>query len=106
MKFSERYGYIPSRVIIREQITPEILNAVCNCYGDLEDELRSISSCVENFDTILEISIWTHFLHQRKNEYAFEPVCLTFLESKEVEWFRKLELIEETISVIRKHIPD
>jgi hypothetical protein len=31
--FSERYGYThPSDVIVREQITPEIQNAICSCY--------------------------------------------------------------------------
>ena len=37
--FSERYGYTkPSDVIIRERITPEIQNAICNCYDDLKKQ--------------------------------------------------------------------
>jgi hypothetical protein len=108
MKFSERYGYVkPSEVIIREQITPKIQNAIYNCYDDLEDNLRSISSINENFYSELEKYIWTYFLNYRKNEYkVFDPVCISFLGSKDVEWYRKLELIEETISAIRRHIPD
>jgi len=108
MKFSERYGYAnTSDVMIRETITPEVLNAICNCYDDLEAELRSISPVDENFQTNLEIYIWTYFLNKRKNEYkAFDPVCIAFLKNKDIEWYRKLELIEETISVIRRHIPD
>ncbi len=37
--FSKRYGYTkPSNIIIREQITPEIESAICNCYGTYEPQ--------------------------------------------------------------------
>jgi len=36
--FSERYNYTKaSDVIIRETITPEIQNAICSLYDDLND---------------------------------------------------------------------
>ncbi len=41
-KFSERYGYTRlSDVIIRENITEEIQNAICSCYDRLRDGLCS-----------------------------------------------------------------
>jgi len=106
MKFSERYGYLkPSEVIIREQITSEIQNAICNCYDDLEDNLRSISSINENLYNELEKYIWTYFLNSRRSEYkAFSQVCLQIIESNEFEWYKKLDLIQETIIILRKYI--
>jgi len=107
MKFSERYGYVkPSDVIIRERITPEIQNAICNCYEDLEDDLRLISSINENLYNELEKYIWTYFLNSRKSEYEeFSPVCLQIIENSEFEWYEKMDLIQETILILRKQIP-
>ena len=107
MRFSERYGYVkPSDVVIREQITPEIQNAICNCYDDLEDNLRSISSINENLYNELEKYIWTYFLNSRKSEYkAFSQVCLQIIESNEIEWYKKLDLIQETILILRNFVP-
>ena len=107
MKFSERYGYEkPSEVIIRERITPEVLNAICNCYDDLEDNLRSISSINENLYNELEKHIWTSFLNSRRSEYkAFSQVCLQIIETNEFEWYKKLDLIQETILILKKYIP-
>jgi hypothetical protein len=106
MKFSERYGYLkPSEVIIREQITSEIQNAICNCYDDLEENLRLISSINENLYEELEKHIWTSFHNFKKSEYkAFSQICLNILESNEFEWYRKLDFIEETIIILRKYI--
>lgn len=40
MKFSERNGYEkPSEVIIRERITPEIQNAICTYYDNLNKKI-------------------------------------------------------------------
>ena len=44
--FSERYGYTkPSDVIIREQITPEIESAICNCYEYLQNDISNYGHC-------------------------------------------------------------
>ncbi len=106
MKFSERYEYLkPSEVIIKEQITPEIQNAICNCYDDLQENLRSISSYNENLYEELEKYIWTSFYNFKKSEYkAFSSVCLKIIESHEFEWYRKLDFIQETIIILRKYI--
>jgi len=106
MKFSERYGYIKSEAIIREQITPEIQNAICNCYEDLEDSLRLISSINENLYNELEKYIWTYFLNSRKSEYKdCSQICLQIIENYEFEWYKKLDLIQETILILREYIP-
>ena len=66
MKFSERYGYLkPSDVFIREQITPEIQNAICNCYDDLN---RKMSYGMYKY-AHLEEHIWCYFLNKRKDKF-------------------------------------
>lgn len=43
MKFSERYGYEKlSDMIIRERITIDIQNAICNCYEKLHEDCYKI----------------------------------------------------------------
>ncbi len=98
--FSERYNYTkPSDVIIREQITPEIQNAICSCY----DRLR----CSVYYKTLyvdLEKYLWTVFLNQREgnfqNEYGYNIVATLFLEDENNTWYRKLDLVESSIKYL------
>ncbi len=48
--FSERYGYTQARnEIVREKITEEILNSICNCITTLSDELKKIHVTIYTF---------------------------------------------------------
>lgn len=91
--FSERYGYIkPSKVIIRERITPEIQNVICSCFDRLQSKLGA-----DYFR--LETRVWTHFLNNREldiiDQYGFRKVVSTnFILDKSIEWYRKLDLVE------------
>ena len=60
--FSERNGYVePSDVLIREEITPEIQNAICSCYDCLKDAFRRIGE--EKVYRNIELIVWIHFLN-------------------------------------------
>lgn len=91
--FSERYGYIkPSEVIIRENITPDIQNAICTCFDRLSNRLNSTYQ-------ILDKQVWTYFLNKREADFTdqygcHEIVSTNLILDKKVEWFRKLDLIE------------
>lgn len=91
--FSERYGYIkPSEVIIRENITPDIQNAICTCFDRLSNRLNSTYQ-------ILDKQVWTYFLNKREadftDQYGWHKIVSTnLILDKKVEWFRKLDLIE------------
>ena len=98
--FSERYGYKKvSDVIIREEITDEIQNAICSCF----DQLPSIYK-MARYDyptselTELEKHIWTKFFNQRLSNYDYNlfsiPQCI---ESTDVQWYEILDLIEFSI---------
>ena len=65
--FSERYGYIkPSDVIIREEITPEIRNAICSAYDDLK---AIYNQYYYNGYLKVESHIWCLFLNKHKGDY-------------------------------------
>jgi hypothetical protein len=105
MKFSERYGYLkPSEVIIREQITPEIQNAICNCYDILNDQMSYIGSYEYAY---LEEHIWCYFLNKRKDKFwrgsEYVITSTSYIEEKSNPWFKKLDLIEETIKYLKSN---
>lgn len=105
--FSERYNYTkPSDVIIREQITPEIQNAICSCYDKLQDSLPGSGTYYENPYVDMEKYLWTYFLNQREGNFRdgrrYHVVATLFLEDERNPWFRKLDLVEVTINYLYK----
>ena len=104
--FSERYGYKKvSDVIIREEITDEIQNAICSCFDQLQNiystEPRVPSSTSELVE--LEKHIWTKFFNQRLSNYDYDsfsiPGCI---EDPFVQWYEVLDLIEFSIKYMYK----
>jgi len=95
MKFSERYGYEkPSDVIIRERITPEIQNALCNCFHWFSDNL------MYNHYVVIERYIWCNFLNQRVDRFrSNSDIIKNYIQNNEIEWFRKLDLVETVLSL-------
>lgn len=102
--FSERYGYLkPSKVLIREQLTPEICNAICSCFDKLQDNLRYVSAYDNPYQSI-ELFLWQYFLNQRLYDYHnYDVVATKYIQSLNHDWFRKLDLIEMTIKYIANH---
>ena len=103
--FSERYNYTkPSDVIIREQITPEIQNAICSCYDKLQDSLPRSGTYYENPYIDMEKYLWTYFLNQREGNFRdgrrYHIVATRFLEDEHNTWYRKLDLVEFTIKYL------
>ena len=93
--FSERYNYVQSSdSIIRETITPDIQNAICSCY----DRLLVVD--YKLFKT-LERYLWTQFLNQREGNFSRHYIVATrFLEDEKNPWYRKLDLIEESVQYL------
>ena len=103
MKFSERYGYLkPSEVIIREQITLEIQNSICNCYDTLNEQINIDGN--NNGYALLEEHIWCYFLNNRRDNFwkngGYKITSTAFIEDKYKPWYKKLDLIEETIKYL------
>lgn len=109
--FSERYGYTkPSDIIIREQITPEIQNAICSCYDRLIGwfhEYRTYDAEAKLDYIELEEYLWTNVLNKRianfSKDGSYYIVATTYMESVSHEWYEKLNLIEITIQYLRNY---
>lgn len=97
--FSEQYGYTnPSDVIIREQITSEIQNAICSCF----DRMRQKSNYA--FYKSMEYNVWIHFLNQREDAFPYlndvYQISTKYIENEKNPWYRKLDLLEFTIEYL------
>lgn len=103
LHFSERNGYVsPSKVLIRETITTEIENCIYNCYSTLREDMEA---CYLSYQD-LEKHLWIKFMNRRVSEFKttwdwYGSVISPYLSSQEVEWNKKLDLIEETIEFLR-----
>ena len=103
--FSERYGYTkPSDVIIREQITPEIESAICNCIEYLKQDLMPYNNGYRR----LKIQVWIYYLNNKINDYyEGDDIIGDYIEDTDIDWFYKLDLIEfmieSVIALIRKN---
>ena len=103
--FSERYNYTkPSDVIIREQFTPEIQNAICSCYDRLHNLLNSYGTYNHDPYVDMECFLWTYFLNQREGKFqergGYHIVATLFLEDEKKPWYKKLDLVESTIKYL------
>lgn len=98
--FSERYGYTkPSDVIIRERITPEIQNAILTCFDELLNNLKQYNR--SNIYYEMDEYVWVYFLNLRKSNWSYYSYTITsFIEKKQNEWFKKLDLIELCIKYL------
>lgn len=100
-RFSERYGYTePASVLIRESMPEEMQNAICTAY-DLLQQLRIYE--IPKYYEEMEEYLWRYFLNKRLSSFhdqrgRYCPVATPFIESNEQPWFKKLDLIEITVS--------
>ena len=107
--FSERYGYTKaSDVIIREQITKEIQNAICSCYDKLPDLFSEVTASYQGAKAEyknLEEYLWVYFLNERaanfSDGYQYHVVATVYIEDKSNAWYKKLDIIEKTIQYLR-----
>ena len=115
MKFSERYGYVkPAEVLKRGFLDEEGITGICNCYDHLDEWLNRYDvnkeSQYEESYTHLEELTWCYFMNQRRDSFytglgGHKIAATAYLESKQHEWYTKFDLIEFTISVLRKNAP-
>lgn len=101
--FSERYGYKNiSDVIIREQITPEIENAICSSFDRLEQILKYSGYNFPKSKYIeIEQYIWTEYLNRRLNDFdSHLNVIIDYIQSPYNEWYEVLDLVEFVIKYL------
>lgn len=103
--FSERYNYTKaSDVIVREEITPEIQNAICSCYDKLNGFFMDSGVYYDTPYIHMEKYLWTYFLNQREGNFhdgrRYHVVATSFLEDENNPWYRKLDLVELSIKYL------
>lgn len=102
--FSDAYGFTqPSNMIIRNEITPAIQNAICSCYDELQEKIGGYMGVGDSYIK-LEEYIWRKLLEYRKNDFYNSDLrhCLitTYILSDKKKWFRKLNLINATFDFL------
>ena len=115
MKFSERYGYVkPVEVLKRGYLDEEGATAICNCYDHLAMWFNryDVNYGGHHYDesyTELEEAIWCFFMNKRRDDfytgYGHMIAATEYLKSDKHEWYLKFDLIEFTISRLRRNTP-
>lgn len=103
--FSTRYGYTkPNDVIVRERITAEIQNAICNCFEIFEKEICHDSRMRGDEYKQMEKMLWTHFLNMRLSEFEnygkYKVVLTEYVQSQSFDWYMKLDIVEFAIKYL------
>ena len=105
--FSQRNGYTKvDDVIIRERMTEEIQNAICNCYDWFESVIDD-TSFPEGY-LKMEEHLWMQFLNLRKvnfhygYNYSHTTVLTKFIVDPNNPWYRKLDIIEDSIGFLSR----
>lgn len=101
--FSERYRYTkPSDVIIRERITQEVQNSICNCIDELIDDLFEIdeySSIRTSTFREIECYIFTHYFNKLKSNYEYGYIK-EYIQDNQNAWYKKLDVLELFIKLL------
>lgn len=91
--FSERYGYtIAVNEIVREEITEDILNAICNCIITLNMAFKR-NACSECYVQMNEY-LWIYFFNKRKKDFQPRFNVLEDYILSDNEWYEKLNILE------------
>ena len=110
MTFSERYGYVtPVEVLKRGGLDKEGATALCNCYDHLAMWLNNYDvDYGRRYDetyTQLEEQIWCFFMNQRRADFygynSHKIIATEYLLSDSNEWFRKFDMIEFSLRMLR-----
>ena len=107
-KFSERYGYIsPSLILIRENMTDDIINAICTAYDLLENSMHFQRR--DSYEE-MEAHLWRYFLNKRLNDFYISDrsrhiVATQYIKSDD-PWYKKMDLIEETLCYTKEESED
>lgn len=103
--FSERYGYKKvSDVIIRETITTDIQNSLCNCF-DLLSNIYWKCGCdiLNNPIKSIHKHVWTYYFNKRSSEFIFgRDIIIEYIQNPAVKWYEVLDIVEFVIKYMHE----
>lgn len=105
--FSQRYRYTSDDIFIREEMPISIQNAICNWYDMLPDTYVYNNEDCSSLKIELNEHLWSKFLNQRTQVYYdycrlgnAPEVFIDFIYDTEQPWYRKLDILEVSLSFI------
>ena len=99
--FAERYGYVTSsRIYLREKITPELVNAICNNIELLRDRNYALFYSLERY-------MWYKVLNNRLKDFGnitkgFKTVTIEYIENPACLWYEKFDYLEKFIACLKE----
>lgn len=101
--FSQRYGYVkPDKVLIREQLSGDTLNAIINASSDLLCGFASFPFAKLDQRIIAEFQLKYLNLRYEQMQYANGP--FEYIDHEEIEWYYRIDVIEWVIGHLRQYI--
>ena len=103
--FSERYGYTKvSDVIIRETITTDIQNSLCNCFDLLERVYRKCGyNILDNPIISINKEVWTYYFNKRSSEFRIgRDIIIEYIQNPAVKWYEVLDIVEFVIKYMHE----
>lgn len=112
--FSHRKGLIPVRsILLTECIPTDVVNALVSCYCLFREELIPLSYKSNKLylsNEVINRELWIHFLNEpltslsgHSSQYS---VVIDILKDAQIEWNRKLDMIEYLIRWSRLQTKD
>ncbi|MBD5240973.1 MAG: hypothetical protein HDS59_02680 [Barnesiella sp.] len=103
--FSQRNGYVKAeKVLIREQLTGTVLNAVMNATSDMFVRLNNPN--ITNLGERLINEFKLKYLNLRYEQMQYYNGPIEYIDDEEKEWYYRLDVIEWVISQLRLFIHD
>ena len=100
--FSQRYGYVkPEKVLIREQLSGAVLNAVINCASKLYNDFLSIQY---ELYCEMEKEFKLHYLNLQYREFENAQGPFEYVNNEKTAWYLRLDIIEWVIAYHREQI--
>lgn len=103
--FSQRNGYESvENLLVRERVTRELKNAICNCYDVFRETLHRDISIQGDIYQEMEMYLWRYFLNERISEfldgYHYKVVFQRVIDEDRYDWYRKLDVIESSLNYL------
>lgn len=103
--FSQRYSYVePEKVLIREQLSGDVLNAVINASSDLLNAFSRFPFA--NMEQRLIAEFQLKYLNLRYIQMQYSDGPFEYIDNEEIKWYYRIDVIEWVIGHLRQYIND
>lgn len=95
---------MPTNVLIRERLTPELITAICNVFDLLKDRNYALYFKMEK-------KMWCRFFNKRLKDFGhstdgYMSISIEYIENTEHLWYEKLDYLEKVMECIMEYSPE